>query len=345
MVERLIMQADTAKRMLLDMVRIRVFEDVSAEQYSKGTIGGFMHLYSGQEAVAVGTAQALRPADIVVSTYREHGHALVRGIAPFRILAEMFGFVEGCCKGRGGSMHLFDAEHNLYGGNAIVASHLPVAVGMALAQRRLEADAIVCCYLGDGAAAEGVFAESLNLAALWNAPVVFVCENNHYAMGTALERSHAQPDIARKGKAYGVESATVDGMDLVAVVDAMRHADAVVRTAGRPYLLVCNTYRFRAHSMFDAERYRTKEEVAQWKLRDPITLFTNWATACGLLTHDDALQAYAAAKTEIDAAVAAAALGTVEPLEDLERHTYAEELHHDRSSNDELPQGLATSAA
>ena len=345
MVERLIMQADAATRMLQDMCRIRVFEDVCAEQYSKGAIGGFMHLYSGEEAVAVGVAQGLQSDDVVVSTYRDHGHALACGIAPSSILAEMFGYVEGCSKGRGGSMHLFDVSRRFYGGNAIVASHIPMAVGMALAAQRRKEDHIVCCYLGDGAAAEGAFAESLNLAALWNVPVVFVCENNMYAMGTALHVSHAQQDIAQKGTAYGVESMSVDGMDLVAVVDAMRHVQAVVRTARRPFLLVCNTYRFRPHSMFDAEHYRTKAEVMQWRQRDPITLFSNWAVGCGLMNEEDVHRARTLAEDEMREALLAAAAGSYEPVEDLERHTYAEGHQHDPSSNDELSKGIASSAA
>ena len=327
MVERLIMDGDTAKELLLQMRRIRRFEAASAEQYSAGTIRGFLHLYSGEEAVAVGIMHVLQATDIVISTYREHGHALVRGIAPSTIMAEMFGMVEGCSKGRGGSMHLFDVQRNFYGGNAIVASHLPIAVGMGLAIRKREEHRIVCCFFGDGAAAEGEFAESLNLAALWNVPVLFVCENNLYAMGTALQYSHAAPDLAAKGTAYGVESMQVDGMDLLAVIDAVRHADAVVRTAGKPMLLVCNTYRYRAHSMFDAELYRTKGEVEQWKQRDPIDAFASWAKTCGLLTDLAMSEIDARIDAEITDAVAAAHSGHPESVDTLERHTYAEGHH------------------
>ncbi|MBU3741196.1 MAG: pyruvate dehydrogenase (acetyl-transferring) E1 component subunit alpha [Candidatus Kapabacteria bacterium] len=325
MVDRFIMDAATAKGLLHQMLRIRRFEDASAEQYSRGNIRGFLHLYSGEEAIAAGVMQALRHDDIILSSYREHGHALARGIAPSVIMAEMFGMADGCCRGRGGSMHLFDVATNFYGGTAIVASHLPMAVGMALAIRKRDEHRIVCCFFGDGAAAEGTFAESLNLAALWSVPVLFVCENNQYAMGTALQYSHAEKDIAQKGRAYGIESVHVDGMDLLAVIDAMRHAEAVVRTARKPMLLVCNTYRFRAHSMFDAELYRSKDEVVQWKRRDPIDVFTTWATGCGLLTEDAVAQIETTVANEITEAVTMASQGDLEPVEDLERHIYATE--------------------
>lgn len=327
MVDRLIMDGETARHLLWQMRRIRSFEAASAEQYSAGSIRGFLHLYSGEEAIAAGVMHGLQESDFVISTYREHGHALARSIAPSAIMAEMFGTVEGCSKGRGGSMHLFDVQRNFYGGNAIVASHLPLAVGMALAMRKRGEHHMVCCFFGDGAAAEGEFAESLNLAALWNVPVLFVCENNLYAMGTALKYSHAATDLVTKGTAQGVESMNVDGMDLLAVIDAMRHANAVVRTAGKPMLLVCNTYRFRAHSMFDAELYRTKEEVEQWRQRDPIEAFAAWAMNCGLLTESNVDEINARVDAEIDQAVAFAKGGHLESVTTLERYTYAEGHH------------------
>ena len=327
MVDRLIMDGATARYLLWQMRLMRRFEDASAEQYSAGSIRGFLHLYMGEEAIAAGIMQGLQQSDIVISTYREHGHALARGIAPSAIMAEMFGTVEGCSKGRGGSMHLFDVQKNFYGGNAIVASHLPLAVGMALAMRKRGEHRVVCCFFGDGAAAEGEFAESLNLAALWNVPVLFVCENNLYAMGTALKYSHAATDLATKGAAQGVESMNVDGMDLLAVIDAMRHANAVVRTAGKPMLLVCNTYRFRAHSMFDAELYRTRDEVEQWKQRDPIEAFASWAMNCDLLTESELAEINARVDAEIAEAVAFAKGGHLEPVTTLERYTYAEGHH------------------
>lgn len=327
MVDRLIMDGDTARQLLWQMRRIRRFEAASAEQYSAGSIRGFLHLYSGEEAIAVGVMHGLQEADYVISTYREHGHALARGIAPSAIMAEMFGTVEGCSKGRGGSMHLFDVQRNFYGGNAIVASHLPLAVGMALAARKRGEQRVVCCFFGDGAAAEGEFAESLNLAALWNVPVLFVCENNLYAMGTALKYSHAATDLSTKGSAQGVESMNVDGMDLLAVINAVRHADAVVRTAGKPMLLVCNTYRYRPHSMFDAELYRTKDEVERWKQRDPIEAFASWAMDCDLLTESEIADIDARVDVEIAEAVAFAKDGHLELLTTLERYTYAEGNH------------------
>lgn len=327
MVDRLIMDGATARHLLWQMRLMRRFEDASAEQYSAGSIRGFLHLYTGEEAIAAGIMQGLQQSDIVISTYREHGHALARGIAPSVIMAEMFGTVEGCSKGRGGSMHLFDVQKNFYGGNAIVASHLPLAVGIALAMRKRGEHRVVCCFFGDGAAAEGDFTESLNLAALWNVPVLFVCENNLYAMGTALKYSHAAIDLAAKGAAQGVESMNVDGMDLLAVIDAMRHANAVVRTAGKPMLLVCNTYRFRAHSMFDAELYRTRDEVEQWKQRDPIEAFAVWAMNCDLLTESELAEINERVDAEIAEAVAFAKDGHLEPVTTLERYTYAEGHH------------------
>jgi pyruvate dehydrogenase E1 component alpha subunit len=254
--------ADQARKLLYQMLLIRRFEEKSAEMYTKEKIRGFLHLYIGEEAVAVGVMQALRLEDNVLCTYREHGHALIRGIAPGVIMAEMYGKQEGCCRGRGGSMHLFDAKTKFYGGNAIVAGHLAMAVGLGLADKRMKRNQLTCCFFGEGAMAEGAFHEAMNLAALWQVPVLFVCENNLYAMGTAIRYTHAQTDLQKKGAAYGITSATVDGMDLMAVMQAANTATETIRQTGQPYFLVCNTYRFRAHSMFDAELYREK---AKWK--------------------------------------------------------------------------------
>jgi pyruvate dehydrogenase E1 component alpha subunit/2-oxoisovalerate dehydrogenase E1 component len=305
------------------MVRIRRFEEKCVELYGAQKIRGFMHLYVGEEAVATGVIDQLKPSDALVATYREHGQALVRGISAKSIMAEMYGKQEGCARGRGGSMHIFDAATRFYGGNAIVAGGLPLAVGLALADKMQGRSNVTVCFFGEGAVAEGVFHESLNLAALWHLPVLFVCENNLYAMGTALKLSESMTDIARKADAYGMYGAAVDGMDVLAVSEAANLAIDVVRE-GRPYLLECRTYRFRAHSMFDAELYRAKEEVAEWKKRDPILGFLQRCKAEGLLSDDDLRDAEQRADREVESAVAFAEAGTWEPATDLTRFVYSE---------------------
>ncbi|NLR60789.1 pyruvate dehydrogenase (acetyl-transferring) E1 component subunit alpha [Chitinophaga polysaccharea] len=309
--------------LLYQMMRIRRFEEKSAELYTKAKIRGFLHLYVGEEAVAVGVTQALRTMDNVLSTYREHGHALSRGITAGVILAEMFGKLQGCSRGRGGSMHLFDAGKRFYGGNAIVAGHLPMAVGMALASKKQKMDNITCCFFGDGAAAEGEFHESMNLAALWEVPLLMVCENNLYAMGTAIRYTHAMQDLEKKGAGYGIESMKVNGMDVLAVEQAARLATAKIRTTGKPFFLVCNTYRFRAHSMFDAELYRDKSEVEAWKKKDPIPALMQQLLEWQLVTAADIKQLELKVETEIQQAVDFAESGTLEPVEELTKFVYS----------------------
>src|SRR5512145_2832381 len=264
---------DHALALLREMLRIRRFEEKCAELYSLGKIRGFLHLYIGEEAVAVGAMQALTPEDAVVATYREHGQALARGVPAGPLMAEMYGKANGVSRGRGGSMHFFDVKRRFYGGYAIVAGGLPIATGLALAEKMQGRPGVVACFFGDGAVDEGEFSESLNLAALWKLPVVFVCENNLYAMGTALARHQAQTDIRLKAENHGMPAEAVDGMDVLAVEAAMRRAVDAVRREGSPRFLEARTYRFRAHSMADPELYRTKEEVEQWKRRDPIATF------------------------------------------------------------------------
>jgi pyruvate dehydrogenase E1 component alpha subunit len=312
-----------ALSLLREMLRIRRFEEKSAELYSLGKIRGFLHLYIGEEAVAVGAMRALRPEDAIVSTYREHGHALARGVPAGAVMAEMFGKASGCSRGRGGSMHLFDVARRFYGGYAIVAGGLPIAVGLALADKRLGRDAVTACFFGDGAVAEGEFHESLNLAALWKLPVLFLCENNLYAMGTALERHQAQTDISLKARSYGLPGEAVDGMDVRAVEAATRRGAAAVRDGSGPFLLEARTYRFRAHSMYDPELYRGKDEVERWKQRDPIPAFEARLRAEGHLTDESLAAIDAALAAEIDAAVRAAEDGPWEPVEDLTRDVYA----------------------
>jgi pyruvate dehydrogenase E1 component alpha subunit len=309
-----------ALKLLADMLRIRRMEEKSAELYGAGKIRGFLHLYIGEEAVAVGALHALRPEDNVVATYREHGHALVRGLAMDSIMAEMFGKREGCARGHGGSMHLFDARTRLFGGNAIVGSGLPLATGLALAARMQGENRITACFFGDGAVAEGAFHESLNLAALWQLPVLFCCENNLYGMGTAIERAESQTDLCAKAASYALPALSCDGMDIVDVHETMRRAVALAQDG--PVFVECRTYRFRAHSMFDAELYRQKDEVEAWKARGPIHTFTARLKAAGKLTEDEFLALDAAANAEVAAAVAFAEAGTWEPVEDLLKDVY-----------------------
>jgi pyruvate dehydrogenase E1 component alpha subunit len=313
-----------ALKILADLVRIRRMEERCAELYGQQKIRGFLHLYIGEEAVAVGALNAIEAPDNVVATYREHGHALVRGLSMGSIMAEMYGKREGCSRGRGGSMHLFDRATRLYGGNAIVGGGLPIAVGLALADAMQRRHALTACFFGDGAVAEGAFHESMNLAALWKLPVLFCCENNLYAMGTAIARHEAQTDLCLKASSYGMPAVRVDGMDVVAVREATQAAAALVRDGGGPMFVEYRTYRFRAHSMFDPELYRAKEEVEQWKVRGPIHTYTARLKAQGLLTEDAFLAIDAAAQLEVDEAVAFAEAGAWEPLEDLARDLVAE---------------------
>jgi len=305
--------------LLREMLRIRRFEERCAELYGTEKIRGFLHLYIGEEAVAVGAMQALGPEDAVVATYREHGQALARGLPARSIMAEMFGRVEGCSRGRGGSMHLFDATRRFYGGNAIVGGGLPLAVGLALADHLRGRRQVTACFFGEGAVAEGEFHESMNLAALWRLPVLFCCENNLYAMGTALERSESETDLCLKAASYRVPAWPVDGMDVLAVEAAARRAALAVRAGGGPVFLELRTYRFRAHSMYDPQLYRTKEEVERWKQRDPIPALEARLAAAGLLAAGDRDGLEREVAAEVDDAVAFAEAGTLEPVEQLER--------------------------
>ncbi len=312
------------RALLRAMLRIRRFEERCVELYSAAKIRGFMHLYIGEEAVAVGVMQSLEPRDAVVATYREHGHALARGLPARAVMAEMFGKVDGCSRGRGGSMHLFDVDRRFFGGNAIVGGGLPVAAGVALADHLRGDDAVTACFFGEGAVAEGEFHETMNLAALWNLPVLFCCENNLYAMGTAIGRSEAQTDLAMKASAYGMPAWAVDGMDVVAVEQAAKRALEGIRGGGGPHFLELRTYRFRAHSMYDPELYRDKAEVEHWKLRDPVTTFTEQLRAAAAL--DDATLASIESEiaAEIDDAIEFADASAFEPVADLTRFVTTE---------------------
>jgi pyruvate dehydrogenase E1 component alpha subunit len=316
--------SELALAMLRDMVRIRRFEERCADLYGQQKIRGFLHLYIGEEAVAVGAMHALAPEDNIVATYREHGHALARGVAAGAIMAEMYGKREGCSRGRGGSMHLFDAKTRLYGGNAIVGGGLPLAVGLALAEKMRSGRRVTAVFFGEGAMAEGAFHESMNLAALWQLPLVFFCENNFYAMGTALSRSESQTDLCAKAAAYNVSTIKADGMDVIASHKAARDAIGNVRDGGAPVFVEFQTYRYRAHSMFDPDLYRDKAEIAQWKERGPIRNLSNRLKAEGNLTEETFLAIDAAALREVDQAVAFAEAGTWEPVEDLARDLYTQ---------------------
>ena len=310
--------------LLRHMIRIRRFEEKCAELYTQEKIRGFLHLYDGEEAVAVGVIPVLEASDRIVATYREHAHALIRGVSMKTVLAEMYGKQEGCSGGRGGSMHLFDRATNFYGGNAIVGGGLPISVGLGLADHMRKNKTVTACFFGDGAVAEGEFHESLNLAALWELPILFVCENNLYAMGTALAYEESETDLHAKAACYRLKSEAVDGMDVVAVEAAARRGLEEVRETGKPYFLECRTYRFRAHSMFDAQLYRDKAEIEAWRQKDPITRFRNWVETNHMVHPEEMDRIEKDIAQEIVEAVAFSEAGTWEPIETLTRFTYAD---------------------
>lgn len=270
------------------MLLIRVFEERAAEQYMLGKIRGFLHLYIGEEAIAAGAISTLGPQDYVVTHYRDHGHALARGLEPKAVMAELFGKATGCSKGIGGSMHLFDVSRNFMGGYAIVGGQLPLAVGLALASKHKGEDKVVLCFLGDGAINEGEFHESMNLAALWKLPVIFFCENNLYGMGAPVDQTLAfHEDIYKMANAYHMPSERVDGMDPLAVQGVTREALEKVRTGGGPFFIEAMVYRFRGHSMADPMEYRAKSEEVEWRKRDPVPTFKKWLMDEGLASQEE----------------------------------------------------------
>lgn len=314
------MERDLAWQFLYDMTLARFFEQAAAEQYAQGNIAGFLHLYPGEEAVAVGSLRAADPGDYVVSTYREHVHALMRGVPPQAVMAELFGRSGGCAGGYGGSMHLFDAGRRFFGGYAIVGETFPVAIGVGYRLVMTDSRDVVLCYFGDGAVNQGTFHESLNMAALWKLPVLFICENNHYQIGTEIHRHSAVPEVHKRACAYGMEARRVDGMEVEAVYQATRQALEHVRGGLGPYLLECETYRFRGHSMADSDAYRSALEMAELRARDPLSLFRRRVEEAGCLNGDEIADLESRAQQAVDEAVAFAADSP--PPQDLYKDVY-----------------------
>ncbi|MFY9264550.1 MAG: pyruvate dehydrogenase (acetyl-transferring) E1 component subunit alpha [Solirubrobacterales bacterium] len=295
--------AERGKALLYRMLLIRRFEERAGEMYARAKIGGFLHLCIGEEATVVGTAAAMRPEDYMISTYREHGQVLARGTSPNNVMAELFGRVDGVSKGRGGSMHMFDLEKRFMGGYGIVGGHLPIAAGLGLAVSYKGTGEAIVCMLGDGASNQGTFGETLNLAALWRLPVVFIIVNNQFGMGTSVARHSAVTDLSTKGEGFGVPGTRCDGMDVLDVESCVQTALDHARTERHPVLIEAVTYRFRGHSMADPEEYRQKEEVEQWRRRDPIMQFANRLIGGGAISGADAEQLDRQALAEVDAAV------------------------------------------
>jgi pyruvate dehydrogenase E1 component alpha subunit len=309
--------SDLARKLLSQMALIRRFEEKAAEMYALGKIGGFLHLYIGQEAVAVGATSHVRLDDYAVASYREHGHCLAKGSDPRNIMAELFGRRDGLSKGKGGSMHLFDKSVNFLGGHAIVGAHLPLATGAGFAIKYRGGDQVVLCYFGDGAVPQGEFHESMNLASLWKLPVIFICENNRYAMGTAIDRALAQTEIWRFAENYNMHGEAVDGMDVLAVREVIGRAVARARKDKAPALIEARTYRFRGHSMRDPAGavYRTREEVDREKQRDPILLFAERCVKDGILADVDVKAIEKDVSDVVDEAVAFADASPEPPAE------------------------------
>jgi pyruvate dehydrogenase E1 component alpha subunit len=303
MAEHDLPEPGTAREWLATMMLIRRFEERAGEMYAKAKIGGFLHLAIGEEATIVGSARAMRKDDYLISTYRSHGHAIVRGTSPNNVMAELFGRVDGCSKGRGGSMHMFDLERRFMGGYGIVGGNLPIAVGLGLGADYQETDDAVLCQFGDGAANQGTFGEALNLAALWKLPVVFMVTNNQFGMGTALERHSAVTDLHKRGDGFGVPGMRCDGMDVLDTHHVTKKALKKARKDRQPVLVEAITYRFRGHSMADPEEYRTKEQVEEWRKRDPLTSFGERLVEEEVLTRDDIEQLDKEAVATVDEAV------------------------------------------
>jgi pyruvate dehydrogenase E1 component subunit alpha len=313
---------ETCRELLETMALIRRFEEEAGRQYQQAKAGGFLHLAIGEEATIVGTTSVMRPEDYLIGTYRTHGHAIARGTDPKKVMAELFGREDGCSRGRGGSMHIFDLEHRFMGGYGIVGGNLPIAAGLALASDYRGDDAVTVCMFGDGASNSGNFGETMNLAALWRLPVVFLVENNLYGMGTSIERHSAVTDLSRKAEGLGVPGVRVDGMDVLAVRETVSEHIRRAREDRQPTLVEAFTYRFRGHSAADPEVYRTKEEVEEWRKKDPITVFRDRLLADGVISEGEVGQMRERIEQRVVAAVAFADASPEPPLESLYDHLY-----------------------
>ncbi len=316
-------ELDIAREWLGAMTLIRRFEERAGEMYAKAKVGGFLHLAIGEEATIVGAVRAMRETDYLISTYRSHGHALSRGTSPDAVMAELFGRETGCSKGRGGSMHMFDLERRFMGGYGIVGGNLPIAAGFGLSSDYRGTEDVTLCVFGDGASNQGTFGETMNLAALWRLPVVFMVTNNQFGMGTSLERHSAVTDLQRKGEGFGVPGMRCDGMDVVDTHAVIGEALSRAREERQPVLVEAITYRFRGHSMADPEEYRTKEQVAEWRKRDPITLFSDRLIEASMLDSAEVERIDAEAVGRVDGAVAFADSSPFPPPESLYDDVYA----------------------
>jgi pyruvate dehydrogenase E1 component alpha subunit len=314
--------ADTCRSLLQTMVLIRRFEEEAGRQYQRAKIGGFLHLGIGEEATIVGAASVLEDRDYLISTYRTHGHAIARGTSPDAVMAELFGREDGCCRGRGGSMHMFDLERRFMGGYGVVGGNLPISAGLALASDYKGEDAVTVCTFGDGAVNTGNFGETMNLSALWSLPIVFIVENNLYGMGTSLERHSAVTDLSKKAEGYGVPGRRIDGMDILAVREALAEQIRIAREERRPTLLEAFTYRFRGHSAADPEVYRTKDEVEEWRKKDPIIVFAHRLEEEGVLAEGDLDEMRQRAEERVMAAVEFADASPEPALETLYDNLY-----------------------
>src|SRR5437763_2059875 len=294
---------DTLVKIFHQMLLVRRFEEKCAESYSLGKIGGFCHLYIGQEAVGVGAISALRPDDYVLTSYREHGQAIAKGISPEAVMAELYGKAGGCSHGKGGSMHLFDADVNFLGGHAIVGGQIPLATGVAFASKYKETDQVTLCFFGEAAVNQGAFHESLNMAQLWKLPCIYVCENNMYGMGTSLQRAMSSQNVALKAQAYELASESVDGMDVLKMREATQRAIKRAREESLPTLIEALTYRYMGHSMSDPGKYRTRAEIEKYQERDPIKVFTKTLNDNGILNDSDIAEIEAQVKEEVERSV------------------------------------------
>src|SRR6266550_2425157 len=317
---------ETLMKIYHQMVLIRRFEEKCAESYSLGKIGGFCHLYIGQEAVGVGAISALRPDDYVLTSYREHGQAIAKGISPEAVMAELYGKAGGCSHGKGGSMHLFDADVNFLGGHAIVGGQIPLATGVAFASKYKETDQVTLCFFGEAAVNQGAFHESLNMAQLWKLPCIYICENNQYGMGTSLERSMSLQDISQKARAYEIAGEVVDGMDVLAVREATQRAIERARKSYLPTLLEVRTYRFMGHSMSDPGNYRTRAEIERHQERDPLKLFSTSLKEEGIMSEAEMKKVDEEVRAEVERAVRFAEESPLPAPEELFTNVYADPI-------------------